>query len=99
MSTSKVMLGMVIGMAAGAVLGILTAPDSGINTRKKISTKGQGYVDDLKYRVNGFKEGFRDRVDTVKNEAHNLLDQASSKLDHAASKLETTSKKTSNYGS
>jgi gas vesicle protein len=92
MSTSKVILGVVIGMAAGAVMGILSAPDSGKNTRQKISNKRQAYMDDLKYRVNGFKEGFRDRVDTVKNEAHDLLDQVNSKL-------ETRPKKTSQYGS
>ena len=90
MSASKVMMGVVVGMAAGAVMGILTAPDSGKNTRQKISDKRQAYMDELKSRVNGFKDGFKYGIDTVKSETHNLLDQVKSKA-------ETSSKKSSQY--
>ena len=38
MSTGKVITGIVAGMAAGAVLGILLAPDKGSETRKKIAS-------------------------------------------------------------
>jgi gas vesicle protein len=92
MSTSKVILGVMVGMAAGAVMGILTAPDSGKNTRQKISDKRQAYMDELKNRVNGFKDGFKYGVDTVKSEANNLLDQVKTKPD-------TMTKKTSQYNS
>ena len=54
MSTSKVLLGVVVGLAAGAMAGILMAPDSGSNTRKKLSSQGQGVVDDLKSKFNDF---------------------------------------------
>ena len=36
MSTGKVMLGILAGLAAGEALGILFAPDKGSETRKKI---------------------------------------------------------------
>ena len=39
MKSSNVLLGIVGGLAAGAVLGVLFAPDKGTNTRKKIAKK------------------------------------------------------------
>ncbi|MFZ1677637.1 MAG: YtxH domain-containing protein [Saprospiraceae bacterium] len=83
MSTSKIILGVIVGMAVGAVAGMLTAPDSGVNTRKKISQKSQNYVNDLQNKVNNLKDGFRSRVETVKDEVHMIADQAKSKIgDH-----------------
>lgn len=40
MKTNKVILGIISGMAIGAVLGVLFAPDKGANTRKKLLKKG-----------------------------------------------------------
>jgi gas vesicle protein len=53
MSQGKILLGALAGIAAGALLGILFAPDKGRETRKKIVDKGEEYVDDLKEKVNG----------------------------------------------
>ena len=41
MNSGKVVLGVLAGLAAGAALGILFAPDKGTATRKKISKKGE----------------------------------------------------------
>lgn len=50
---------MLAGLATGAIIGILFAPDKGASTRKKIADKGaeiidkgEGYVDNLKERIN-----------------------------------------------
>lgn len=51
MSNGKVVLGVLAGLAAGAVLGILFAPDKGDETRKKIVKKGKDLTDDLKHKV------------------------------------------------
>lgn len=48
MNTSKVLLAVLGGVAAGALIGVLIAPDKGSNTRKKYLDKGKNYVDDLK---------------------------------------------------
>lgn len=52
------MLGVLAGVAAGALLGILFAPEKGCVTRQKILRKGEDYVDDIKEKFNEF-------VDTV----------------------------------
>lgn len=92
MSTSKVLLGVVVGLAAGAMAGILMAPDSGSTTRQKLSSKGQGMVDDLKGKFNDFLDGFMSHVDTVKDDANDIADRAKSKIGE-------TVKKVGNYNS
>lgn len=92
MSTSKVLLGVAVGIAAGAMAGLLMAPDSGYNTRRKLSAKGQDMVDDLKGKFNDFIDGFMSQVETIKDEAHDVADRAKSKISE-------TSKKMSNYSS
>lgn len=45
----KVVLGFLCGLAAGALAGVLLAPESGAETRKKIADKAK----DLKNDLNG----------------------------------------------
>ena len=53
MNSGKVLLGVLGGAAAGALIGVLFAPDKGSKTRKKILTTGRDYVDDLKGKFDG----------------------------------------------
>lgn len=48
MNSSKVLLGVLGGVAAGALMGILFAPEKGSKTRKKIGNKKKGLADDMK---------------------------------------------------
>ena len=47
MSTSKTLLGALVGLTAGAAIGILLAPRSGKETRKLIKQKGQKAQENL----------------------------------------------------
>ncbi len=51
MSSGKVLLGLLAGVAAGALLGILFAPEKGSVTRKKMSKKAEEYGDGLKGKI------------------------------------------------
>ena len=51
---------MLTGAAAGAIAGILLAPDKGSVTRENIAKKGRDTVDDLKGQVNDFVDKVAD---------------------------------------
>ena len=61
MSSGKVLLGLLAGVAAGALLGILFAPAKGSDTRKKISKKGEDYADALKEKFNEFIDSISEK--------------------------------------
>jgi gas vesicle protein len=66
MNSGKVLLGVLAGVAAGALLGILFAPDKGVTTRKKIVKKGEDYADAVKEKFDGFLEDITSKVEEVK---------------------------------
>ncbi len=80
MSSGKIVLGALAGLAAGAVLGILFAPEKGSRTRKKISNMGQDYAADITDKFNDFIEVVNDKFETIKDEFH--------KVKHTAEKVE-----------
>lgn len=51
MKTSRALLGVLAGLAAGAAIGILFAPAKGERTRRTISRKGEDLMDDLEELV------------------------------------------------
>lgn len=58
MNSGKIILGALAGVAAGVLIGILFAPDSGTESRNKITQKGEEYLDSM-------KEKFNSLLDTV----------------------------------
>ncbi len=83
MSTGKVVLGVLVGAAAGAVLGILFAPDKGSATRKKIMDMADNYTGDLKEKISDTINTVKDKVETVTDDAKDLVEKGKSKMDNA----------------
>lgn len=87
MKSSKIIAGVLIGAAAGAVLGILFAPEKGKDIREKLRRKGVDLKDNLKVRINDLVDGIADEIENAKSEAENKLDQGMGKVADAKSQI------------
>ena len=75
MSKSKLLAGILIGAAAGAVLGILLAPDKGAETRKKLSRKKDKMRENLMNKFGEVKETIKEKYDSIRKEANEILEK------------------------
>lgn len=83
MSTGKVLLGALAGFAAGAVLGILLAPDKGEETRKKMGKKADDFSDGLKTKLNDVIETVMNKFESVKEEASEIVEKGKAEFNKA----------------
>jgi len=65
MNTAKILLGVLVGVAGGALLGVLFAPDKGFETRKKIAKKGKDYTDGLTEKLNNFMDDVTEKFESA----------------------------------
>lgn len=68
MSKVNVVIGALAGVAVGALLGVLFAPDKGNETRKKIAKKSKDTTDSLKDKFNEFVDNVADHFEKAKKE-------------------------------
>ena len=73
MNSSKVLLGVLGGVAAGTIAGILFAPAKGSKTRKRIVNKGAGYAKDVKEKFDKVTKDFSNQYETILQEAKELV--------------------------
>ena len=81
MKSGKILLGVLAGIAAGAVLGILFAPDKGAQTRKKIVDKGEGYADSLKEKYDDLVDSVTRKGQKAQQDAEDLVARGKAKYD------------------
>ncbi len=75
MNAGKVVLGAMAGLVAGAILGILFAPEKGSEIRKKIKDKSAGSLEDLKSKYNEVIDSISSKLDSAKNEGKSLYNE------------------------
>ena len=91
MGLGKLILGVAVGAAAGALLGVLFAPDKGSATRQKLSKKGEDYVSGLKEKFNEFIAGITADVESAVGKGHDVVEKGKAKFEEAKSSVKETS--------
>jgi len=71
---SRVIAALLIGAAAGAVLGLLFAPDSGEGTRGSIGNLATDLADKARNKANELKDYGANTVDRVKSKFNSAAD-------------------------
>lgn len=74
MSKGNIVIGALAGIAAGAIVGLLIAPDKGAKTRKKISKKGKESIEDLKDTFNELLNSASKKYAVAKKEVNSVRD-------------------------
>ena len=67
MKAGKLLLGLVSGAAAGAVLGLLYAPKKGTETRKTIADTSNSYIKDANRGINDFTDSLNHKMAALKS--------------------------------
>lgn len=76
----KIIGALLLGAAVGGSLGILFAPRSGENTRKRIIRKGENLTNSLQEKFDDFVDEISLEVDLIKEKKKALLEIDASKV-------------------
>lgn len=75
MSSGKVVSAAILGLATGAILGILFAPEKGTDTRKKIAKKSKESIEDMKAKYEDIIGSMSSKLESMKKDASKLFEQ------------------------
>ena len=83
MKSDKIILGVLGGVAIGALIGVLFAPEKGDDTRKKIMNKSNDYADELKDKLDTLLGSITNKYEKIWKEGENLIADGKSKFNDA----------------
>ncbi|MBA4319578.1 MAG: YtxH domain-containing protein [Flavobacterium sp.] len=87
MNSSKVLLGILGGVAAGALMGVLFAPAEGKKTRKKIMHKANNSADALKDKFDSALEAMNQKYEKIWHKEGELISEGEAKLNSIKKEL------------
>lgn len=82
MNSGKVLLSVLAGAAAGALVGILFAPHRGTVTRKKIARQSGAYADSVKEKLSEIVDSITEKLEKVKGEVTDYAEQKMHKTEN-----------------
>ena len=81
MKSGNILLGVFAGIAAGALMGILFAPEKGAKTRKQILRKGEDYADVLKEKFDDFLDIVTEKYESTRQKAEGSISKGKTKYE------------------
>ena len=105
---SKLLLGLVVGVAAGAVAGLLLAPTSGKESRSKLKETSRNFKEDVEDKLkslsdkidreslNDLKETFKGSKGKLKDEYDTIAKKVKDLEQEIEAKIKSIKNKTSN---
>lgn len=93
MNSGKILLGLLAGVATGAMLGILFAPDKGSATRKKITKKGEDFAQGISDRFSDFIHEVSEKFESIQHEAKAMVENGKAKMEPAESEVAKLARK------
>jgi len=87
MNSGKLILGVLGGVAAGALLGILFAPEKGSKTRKKIMDKANDGAYALKDKYDSLLESMNDKYENIWHAKEGLISEGEARLNAVKKEL------------
>lgn len=79
-STSKIILATLAGVAAGAAIGLLMAPDKGTETRRRLAESSSDLWDSMKNQFSGMVDTMKDEYDHAKGAVTDMANKAKGKV-------------------
>jgi len=83
-NSQKTALGIILGVTAGALAGLLLAPSTGADSRRKITDAAKGYKDDLGTQLSQAIDKLNSYVAKAKTEASSLAKEARTAVENQA---------------
>lgn len=83
MNAGKALASVIVGLTAGALIGLLFAPGKGTDVRLKLSEKEEGFEEALKEKFDEFLKSISQKFENVKELVSDFAEQAQIRLDKA----------------
>lgn len=81
-NTGKVMIGLLSMFAAGALVGVLFAPEKGERTRRKIGKKSKDMLDSINDKL----EDSKDKLDDIRGQLKSNIGKTTDKIEQLVQK-------------